>query len=86
MIIVSFNEFSLWIWNIHFFYTTEMVITNSKSKQEINIDILKILRELNVELMFVNLNLENEMTELNNGEYRKIIEFSINNIIIYLLD
>lgn len=70
LIIVSFNEFSLYGYGIFiFFYTTEMNYYKfEKLKQEINIDILKILRELNVELMFVNLNLENEMTELNNSE------------------
>lgn len=70
MIIVSFNEFSIYGYGIFiFFYTTEMnYYKYEKLKQEINLDILKILRDLEIELMFINFNIENEIKELNNSE------------------
>lgn len=61
LIIVSFNELSSYGFGIFiYFYTNELNYTcYEKLKQEINIEILRILREENVELMFLTFNFTN---------------------------
>ena len=61
LIIVSFNELSTYGFGIFiYFYTNELnYIKYEKLKQEINLDILRILREEEVELMFLTFNFGN---------------------------
>lgn len=58
LIIVSFNELSTYGFGVFvYFYTNEMnYIKYEALKEEINIEILRILREEEVELMFLNIN------------------------------
>lgn len=58
LIIVSFNEISTYGFGVFiYFYTNEMnYIKYEALKEEINIEILRILREEEVELMFLNIN------------------------------
>ncbi|GAB6168035.1 mechanosensitive ion channel family protein [Clostridium carnis] len=58
LIIVSFNELSSYGFGIFiYFYTTEQdYVMYERLKQEINIKILEILREEEIELMFLNFN------------------------------
>ena len=58
LIVVSFNELSTYGFGVFvYFYTNEMnYIKYEALKEEINIEILRILREEEVELMFLNLN------------------------------
>ncbi|WP_300382286.1 mechanosensitive ion channel family protein [Clostridium sp.] len=69
LIIVSFNELSTYGFGIFiYFYTKELnYVRYEKLKQEINLDILKILREEEVELMFLVFNMRNsnEKREIN---------------------
>ena len=60
LIIVSFNELSTYGFGVFiYFYTDEMNYKNYEQlKEEINIEILKILREEKVELMFINMNFD----------------------------
>jgi len=62
LIIVSFNEISQYGYGIFiYFYTTEMeYVKYELLKQEINLEILKILKEEGIELMFISFNLNNE--------------------------
>ena len=59
LIIVSFNELSTYGFGVFvYFYTTELNYVKYEGiKEEINIEILGILREEGVELMFLNFNL-----------------------------
>ncbi|MDV4152707.1 mechanosensitive ion channel family protein [Clostridium sp. AL.422] len=59
MIIVSFNELSTYGFGVFvYFYTNELRYVKYEAlKEEINIEILRILREEEVELMFLNFNL-----------------------------
>jgi MscS family membrane protein len=61
LIIVSFNELSTYGFGIFiYFYTNELnYICYEKLKEEINIKVLKILREKEVELMFFTFNFGN---------------------------
>lgn len=58
LIIVSFNELSTYGFGVFiYFYTNELRYVKYEAlKEEINIEILKILKEEEVELMFLNLN------------------------------
>lgn len=58
LIIVSFNELSTYGFGVFiYFYTNELNYVKYEGiKQEINIEILRILREEKVELMFLNFN------------------------------
>lgn len=58
LIIVSFNELSTYGYGIFiYFYTNEIAYVKYEAlKEEINIEILRILKEEEVELMFLNLN------------------------------
>jgi len=60
--IVNFNEISNYGYGIFiFFYTTEMeFLKYEKLKQDINLGILKILKEEEIELMFISFNLSSE--------------------------
>ena len=61
LVIVSFNELSTYGFGIFiYFYTKEFnYFKYEKLKQEINLDILRILRDEEVELMFLTFNLGN---------------------------
>lgn len=61
LIIVSFNELSTYGFGIFiYFYTSELnYVRYEKLKQEINLDILRILRDEEVELMFLTFNFGN---------------------------
>lgn len=61
LIIVSFNELSTYGFGIFiYFYTRELnYVRYEKLKQEINLDILRILRDEEVELMFLTFNFGN---------------------------
>lgn len=63
LIIVSFNELSTYGFGVFvYFYTNELNYKlYEKLKEEINIEILRILREEEVELMFLTFNLGNGM-------------------------
>ena len=58
LIIVSFNELSSYGFGVFiYFYTNELrYVLYEALKEEINIEILRILREEKVELMFLNFN------------------------------
>ena len=79
MIIVSFNELSNYGFGIFVYFYTEMMsyIEYEKLKQEVNISILEILKEEEVNLFFISLNL-NKLHE-DNYENRNYLE-DINNI------
>lgn len=62
LVIVSFNEISNYGYGIFiYFYTTELVYLKYETlRQDINFGVLKILREEEVELMFISFNLNTE--------------------------
>ena len=71
LIIVSFNELSTYGFGVFiYFYTNELRYVKYEAlKEEINIEILSILREEEVELMFLNLNFgEGSLHKDNNCE------------------
>lgn len=82
LIIVSFNELSTYGFGIFvYFYTNQFeYLDYEKLKQEINIKILEILREENVDLMFLRFDFNTlDKGEVNNGFESKEIE-SLKNI------
>lgn len=83
LIIVSFNELSSYGFGIFVcFYTSEMVYRNyEKIKEEINLEILRILEEEKVELMFLTFNVGENFRNTSSGSEGKCMELeSMQNI------
>lgn len=69
LIIVSFNELSTYGFGVFiYFYTNEFRYVKYEAlREEINIEILRILREEDVELMFLNVNLGTSNLNMDNN-------------------
>lgn len=83
LIIVSFNELSTYGFGIFIYFYTDIMDYKKyeELKQEINIEILKILKEEKVDIIFINMNFDFINNDIRSGYENKNIDIeSIKNI------